>query len=64
MAVLPVNKRQFIFFFVIYVGMRAVAFRIESFWAEAQRLIGCCGVSAWPITKVATRWILRTANFL
>jgi len=44
--------------------MLAVAFRIESFWANVQRLSGSCCASERPITKVATRWILRTANFL
>ena len=44
--------------------MRADAFRIESFWADVQRLSGSCCASERPITNVATRWVLRTANLL
>jgi hypothetical protein len=45
MAALPVNKRQFILRLFIYVGMRAVAFRIESFWATFS---GSASVAAAP----------------
>jgi hypothetical protein len=64
MAVLPVNKRRFILWLFIYAGMRAVAFRIESFWADVQRLSDSCCASERPITNVATRWVLRPANLL
>ena len=34
------------------------------FWADVQQLNNYCCASERPITKVATRWVLRTANLL
>ena len=44
------NKHPFIFWLLIGVGMRAVAFRIESFQANVWRLTSYCCASERPTT--------------